>query len=108
MPSSRPRRAGPKQHVIGTMFGFCPMTCTVGPPDPGSGSAKKITGTTLRFLPSYLTCLGTDFPCPAAVQGGARPKQQVIGMMFGFLPNDLSARSPAYPGLTSHDSRNKR
>ena len=30
-----------------------------------------------------------DFPCKATVQEGSWPKQQVIGTMLGFLPNDF-------------------
>jgi len=60
--------------------------------------SKKVTGRTLRFLPSYPEQLRGDFASQPAVQRGSRPKQQVIGTMFGFLPNDLSTGRLVLPG----------
>src|SRR6185437_11044355 len=72
------------------------MTCTHGRLDLARPCKKKVTGTTLRFLPSYPEQLTGDFPCRANRARGSWSKQQVIGMMFGFLPNDFSP--PLRPG----------
>ena len=85
------RGSGQKQQVIGMMFGFLPNDLPIGRPGPDPALQKKVTGTTLRFLPSYPERRRNRFG-PQPAQMGSRPKQQVIGMMFGFLPNDLFPR----------------
>jgi hypothetical protein len=72
-----------------------------GPASTIIAVSKKVTGTTLGFCPVTLATL-ERFSRQRTVKRVSRSKQQVIGTMFGFLPNDLGRLFSCWTGQHHH------